>query len=554
MAGQRGRSFDAGASRARRLRRQLERRARRAVSAAAARAAFLATISHEMREPLNGVLGMARLLKDTPLDAEQAGYLDAMLEAGEALLTLVNDVLDLSRIDAGRLELAPVSVALRPFLERVLALVEPRARQKGLTLELVVEDAVPELVLADPARLRQVLLNLLGNAIKFTERGGLRLSVASRSRGESGALLALELADSGIGMSEAELARLFQPWAQASAATGRLYGGSGLGLVIARRIVEAMGGVLRCTSRPGAGTTFTALLPVALPAREAAGTEVAAPALAGAQLLIVDPIERTRATTRDLASLWGMTVRTAASGREALALLAEAAARGAPFDFALVDGRLDDLEPAAFAARLRADETLAATRLVLLAPAGLRGDARRAEAAGFAAYLAKPVTAETLMACLRTLRAGGEAEILTRHSLSERRGRPLRLLVVDDNALNCRLLAVLLERAGHTVVTVQSGTAALERLAAEPFDLVLMDMQMPGLDGLETTRRIRAMADPARAATPVVAVTANAMADDERRCRAAGMDGYLTKPVDGASLLATVDRHLRLTRATRDVP
>jgi CheY-like chemotaxis protein len=509
-------------------------------------------MSHEMREPLNGVLGMARLLKDTPLDGEQAGYLDAILEAGEALLTLVNDVLDLSRIDAGRLELAPVSVALRPFLERVLALVEPRARQKGLTLELAVEPAVPELVRADPARLRQVLLNLLGNAIKFTERGGVRLSAASRRRGDGSALLALELADSGIGMSEPELARLFRPWAQASAATGRLYGGSGLGLVVARRIVEAMGGVLGCTSRPGSGTTFTALLPVALPERDAEAAPVAAPALAGAQLLIVDPIERTRATMRDLAALWGMTVRTAGSGREALALLAEAADRGAPFDLALVDGRLDDLEPAALAARLRADPALAATRLVLLAPAGLRGDARRAEAAGFQAYLAKPVTAETLMACLRTLRAGGESGILTRHSLSERRARPLRLLVVDDNALNCRLLAVLLQRAGHVVATVQSGAAALERLAAEPFDLVLMDMQMPELDGLETTRRIRALSDPARAATPVVAVTANAMADDERRCRAAGMDGYLTKPVDGASLLATVERHGRTDRARRE--
>jgi CheY-like chemotaxis protein/nitrogen-specific signal transduction histidine kinase len=530
--------------RARLERLRLRRRARRGEAAARACAAFLATMSHEMREPLNGVLGMARLLEDTPLAPDQAAHVAAILEAGEALLTLVNDILDLSRIDAGKLELAPVDLALRPFLDRVVGLVAPRARAKDLALELSIDPAVPETVRADPARLRQVLLNLLGNAVKFTERGRIRLAVTSRRQEDGKALLAFELEDTGIGIEAADLARLFRPWEQAKAATGRLYGGSGLGLVVARQIVEAMGGGLGCTSRPGEGTTFRLVLPV--PVVE--GTPVArgpAPALAGAQLLIADPVERSRTQLRDLATMWGMTVRTAATGREALQLLREAADRGAPFELAILAGRLADPDPVGLAERLRAEPRLAGTRLVLLTPAGLRGDARRAEAAGFAAYLAEPVTAETLMACLRTLRAGTGAGILTRYSLAERRGGPLAILVVDDNALNCRLLAILLERAGHRVVTVGSGEAALERLAAEPFDLVLMDMQMPGLDGLETTRRIRALPDPARAATPVVAVTANAMAGDEGRCREAGMDGYLTKPVDGATLLATVERHAR---------
>ncbi|BCX17721.1 MAG: hypothetical protein KatS3mg117_1403 [Geminicoccaceae bacterium] len=530
--------------RARLERLRLRRRARRGEAAARARAAFLATMSHEMREPLNGVLGMARLLEDTPLAPDQAAHVAAILEAGEALLTLVNDILDLSRIDAGKLELAPVDLALRPFLDRVVGLVAPRARAKDLALELSIDPAVPETVRADPARLRQVLLNLLGNAVKFTERGRIRLAVTSRRQEDGKALLAFELEDTGIGIEAGDLARLFRPWEQAKAATGRLYGGSGLGLVVARQIVEAMGGVLGCTSRPGEGTTFRLVLPV--PVVE--GTLVArgpAPALAGAQLLIADPVERSRTQLRDLATLWGMTVRTAATGREALQLLREAADRGAPFELAILAGRLADPDPVGLAERLRFEPRLAGTRLVLLTPAGLRGDARRAEAAGFAAYLAEPVTAETLMACLRTLRAGPGAGILTRYSLAERRGGPLAILVVDDNALNCRLLAILLERAGHRVVTVGSGEAALERLAAEPFDLVLMDMQMPGLDGLETTRRIRALPDPVRAATPVVAVTANAMAGDEGRCREAGMDGYLTKPVDGATLLATVERHAR---------
>ncbi len=528
--------------RARRERLQLRQRARRAEATARARAAFLATMSHEMREPLNGVLGMARLLADTPLSPEQAGYVRAILEAGEALLTLVNDLLDLSRIDAGKLELVPVELALRPFLERVVGLVEPRARAKEVALELSVESDVPELVRVDPARLRQVLLNLLGNAVKFTERGAIRLRVASRPQGPGRALLALEVADSGIGMSAVELARLFRPWAQASSETGRLYGGSGLGLVVARRIVEAMGGTLDCASRPGLGTTFGVLLPVAI-AAAVRGASEAAPDLAGCQLLIADPQERSRVALRDLAQLWGTVVRTAASGRQVLALLQEAADRGAPFEIALLSDRLRDPVPAAIARRLQGDPRLAGTRLVLVASVGLRGDAARAQASGFAAYLSEPVSAETMLDCLRRLRAGAGGTLLTRHSLEEGRPASRAILVVDDNPLNCKLLALLLERAGHRVVTARSGTEALERLAADPFDLVLMDVQMPGLDGLETTRRIRALADPGRAATPVVAVTAGALPDDARRCAAAGMNGYLTKPVDGATLRAAVERY-----------
>ncbi|MCX8099881.1 MAG: response regulator [Geminicoccaceae bacterium] len=554
MAGARGGNGDGTARRERIVRRErscLRRRARRAEAVARARADFLATMSHELREPLNGVLGMGRLLRDTPLDAEQRGYLEAILDSGEALLTLVNDVLDLSRIDAGRLELAPVEVAPRPFVERVVALVAPRARQKGLTVELAVDRSVPERVLVDPGRLRQVLLNLLGNAVKFTERGRVGLAIRARTLGQRDVLLLLSVTDTGPGIGEAELARLFRPWAQASAATGRLYGGSGLGLVLARRIVEAMGGTLACTSRPGVGTTFSIALPVGLPVGRAGTQSEIAPALAGAQLLIADPLERTRTAMRDLASLWGMTVRTAATGREALALLNEAADRGSPFDLALIDAQLRDPEPAELAQRIRNAPALAATRLVLAAPAGLRGDARRAEAAGFAAYLEKPLAAETLMACLRALRGGPPSAIVTRHSLVERGGPALRILVVDDNPLNCRLLGLLLERAGHRVASVQSGEAALARLAAEPFDLVLMDMQMPGLDGLETTRRIRALPDLGKARVPVVAVTANAMPGDEQRCRAAGMDGCLTKPIDGASLAAAVERHARPERLSQ---
>ncbi|MDW8123483.1 MAG: response regulator [Geminicoccaceae bacterium] len=549
-AGPRAIARRAGASACWRRRAGLRRALRRAQAAAEARAAALAAVSHDMREPLNSLLGMARLLRETPLDAEQTRCVEAVIEAGEALLTLVNDLLDLSRIDAGRLELAPEPVAIRPFLERVLALSRGRAAAKGLALELAVAPSVPETLLFDPGRLRQVLLNLLGNALKFTMQGRIALAASAEPQA-NGVLLRLEVADSGIGMTADELARLFRPWTQVGAGSGRLYGGSGLGLALARRIVEAMGGRIACTSRPGEGTTFTVELPLAIARGPARRASARAPALAGAQLLIADPVERTRSVTCALASSWGMLVRTARNGREALALLSEAADRGAPFDFALLDAQLADPGAEELARRIASDPRLSGIRLVLSAPAGFRGDARRAEAAGFAAYLEKPVTAQTLLACLRTLRSGEAAGLVTRHSLAERGTAPLEVLVVDDNPVNCRLLALLLERAGHRVARATSGEEALALLAARPFDLVLMDLQMPGIDGLETTRRIRALPDPARARTPVIAVTANAAPGEEPRCRAAGMDGYLVKPIDGASLLAAVERYAAGNGITR---
>lgn len=495
-----------------------------------------------MREPINGVLGMARLLKDTPLDAEQSGYVGAIVESAEALVTLVNDVLDLSRIDAGRLKLVPVDMALPAFLERLRATLAPRAAQKGIGLRLEILPGVPELVRADPARLRQVLVNLLGNALKFTEAGEVRLTVGPDAPFRDTLPLVLAVHDTGIGIDEATRARLFAPFVQAGPATGRLYGGSGLGLLIARRIVEAMGGTLECTSRPGEGTTFTARLRLARPTSAGTGSQDAAMGLAGLSLLVVDEQERTRLGTRDLAGMWGMDVRAARTGPEALALMFEAADRGSPFDIVIVDAALAEPGAIELARRVRAEPKLAPVRLVLLASSGLRGDAAAARAAGFQAYLPKPTAAATLVDCLRRLRTASADVFVTIHSLSEQRGRPLAVLVVDDNPVNCRLASILLERAGHDVTVAGGGAAALQLLAERPFDLVLMDIQMPGMDGLEATRRIRALPDPSRAKVPIVALTANALNGEDERCRAAGMDFYLTKPIDGASLVGAVER------------
>lgn len=549
MAGRRREDSSASAALLRRLRRvqRLERGKRLArlrVGEPGRLNSAVATISHEMREPLNAVLGLGRLLKDTPLDQEQGEYLDAILVSAESLVGLVNDILDLARIEAGGLIIQPVPLALRPFLERVEAVMAPRAQHRGLGFELKVARAVPEVVLGDPARLRQVLLNLLGNAVKFTERGHVRLSVEAGRREQRQAELRLTVADTGPGIAAEVLARLFRPFAQADAATGGLYGGSGLGLVIARRIVEAMGGRLQCDSTPAAGTRFTIELALALPVPAEGDAPAETAALAGARLLVVDPVDRSRETMASLAGAWGMVVRAVPGVAKAGVLLQEAADRCDPFDIILVDAGLPEGGAEKLAGMVAGHAALAGARLVLLASAGLRGDAARARATGFAAYLPKPATAATLLETLRRLRApaGSDDQLLTVHHMREHRLPQLNVLVVDDNALNCRLLALLLERSGHQVASAGSGQEAIQRVSAERFDIVLMDVQMPGMGGLEAASRIRRLPVLANAAVPIVAVTANALPGDEARAMAAGMDGYLTKPIDGAALVACVER------------
>ncbi len=539
---------------ARRLRRRcaarlaaLERAAAEAELRLRGQGDLMATVSHEMREPLNGILGMARLLAQTPLSEEQSGYLAAVLESGEMLLTLVNDLLDLSRVEAGRLALQPVDFALDPFLERIRLVTGLRAEQRGLRLVIERRPGTAEVVRGDPARLRQVLLNLLGNALKFTEEGEIRLTVSPEPAPPGRIGLRFEVTDTGIGIAEEALARLARPFFQAG--TGAGFGGSGLGLVIARRLVEAMEGRLEFESRPGAGTVVRATVRL-LPARNRGlDTGPGDAALAGAALLVVDRQKRSRQTIRALVESWGLVAREAGDAERAWLLLHEAADRGAAFDYVVI--ARDSVRGAAeeLAQRIRAAPRLAHARLVMLAAAGLRGDAARAKAAGFDAFLPKPVSAETLFACLARLRSGRGEELVTAHSIGDHRGPRLRVLVADDNPVNLRLLSIMLERAGHEVTTVADGQQAVAAVAAGSFDLVLMDLQMPTMGGLEAARRIRALEDPAKAAVPIVAVTANAMEGEDARCRAAGMTGYLTKPVERARLLDLVARSVGSARA-----
>ncbi|MEO1016774.1 MAG: response regulator [Pseudomonadota bacterium] len=507
--------------------------------------AFIATMSHELREPMNGVLGMARLLRDTPLDDEQSEYLGSLLKAGEALLTLVNDLLDLSKVEAGDVALAEVDFRLAPFLERLRALLAPRAWQKGIAFRFEVAPDCPEEIRGDPARCRRILLNLLSNAVKFTDEGAVTLKVRPDTEDNAGTTLHFEVEDTGIGMPPDAKGRIFQAFVQADHKIERLYGGSGLGLAIAQRLVELMGGTLDLDVDGPVGTRWDLAIPFKKAQSAGEGSGVAR--LAGRSLLVVDGEERSRSMIRDLAKLWRMSARAAKSGREALNVLEEAADRGQAFDIVVMDRDLEDQPAFALGDIIGKEERFARPAMVMLASSGYRGDANRAQEAGFGAYLPRPISADTLLETLQRVMAKNEegAGFVTQHSLAEQRAAPKIVLVADDNAMNQRIAQIMLEKGGHEVIAVNNGEDAVRALAERDFDLILMDVQMPVMDGLEATRRIRALDEPTKAGVPILAVTANAMEGDEAACIGVGMTGYLTKPIDSASLLAAVHQHGR---------